>query len=195
MTEQLNSDRQKLDLLRNKLLPLAQRIASLARGSRGVVGLLLTIAALSALWLMLFLQEIFNFSVLTAVIVLGLLALPAIVLGILYIALQKAIGLVDEVNQLINAISTTLDDSYNQAQNLLKTGARQQLAIGGLFSLGSALHELLSLVDDVGGLALKFKTLLLAFNPLYLGAVLISVLVTIALAIASIITGIVMVSV
>ncbi|MCS6812396.1 MAG: hypothetical protein NZ772_02315 [Cyanobacteria bacterium] len=195
MTEQLNSDRQTLDLLRNKLLPLAQRIASFARGSRGAVGLLLVVAALSALWLMLFLQELFNFSVLTAVAVLVVLALPAIVLGIFYIALQKAVGLVDEVNQLINAISATLDDSYSQAQNLLQTGARQQLAIGSLFSLGSALRELLSLVDDVGGLALKVKTLLLTFNPFYLGAVLISVLATIVLAIASIITGIVMVSV
>ncbi len=202
MPEQPSADQKTLNLLQTKLLPLAQRIAGIAKVSNGLVRLLLIVASLSALWLMIYLQEVFNLSLLVALIVLLVLALPAIVLGILYISLQEAIALVDEVNQLIATLTREIGEIHGQATNALRSGGRKNLAIGSLFSLGSSLfslrslvREVLSLTNDVGGLALKLKGLLIALNPIYLVAVLISVLATIVLAIAAIITGIIIVSV
>ncbi len=192
MTEQPNSDQHPtqstLHLLQTRLLPLAQRIAGVARGMRGFVGFVLVISAASALWLMIYLQEVFNFSLGVGLVVLLALGLPAIVLGILYIALHEAINLVDETNRLIAVLSNQLGDVHKQAAAALQAPKGKRMAIGSLFSLGAAVREIVSLGDDVGGLALKFKGLLLACNPLYLVAVVISFLATIVLTITAIIT-------
>ncbi len=195
MTEQPNSDQRSiqntLHLLQTRLLPLAQHVAAVAKGTRGFVGLVLVASAISALWLMIYLQEVLNFSLGVGLLVLLALGLPAIVLGILYVVLQEAIDLVDETNRLIAALSSQLGDVHEQATTALQATKGKRMAIGSLFSLGAAVRDIVSLGDDVGGLALKFKGLLLACNPLYLVAVLISFLATIVLTITAVITVII----
>ena len=189
-TEPASADRQALNVLETRLLPLVQRVSGIARSSSGLVRTLFIVAGVSAVWLMLYLQEVFNFSLGIGIVVLLLLLVPAVILGLFYLALLDAMGLVDEVNELIAALRDKVGDWHGQATTALQSGVRQTFKVGSLFSVGMALRELWSFSDEVGGLALKLKSLAITFNPFVLVVLVIAMVVTFPLALAAMITAI-----
>lgn len=163
-------DPKKLAALLEKLFQLARMAEALARRTINWVRNLALAGLLTAAWLAYDFMEDFTLSMLQALPLLLLFALPSLLLGKLYFVLQETLDLPARLNESVTKIMGKSMDIWQQARQFQAQATATDLKprFSDLRGLGKVLFELRSYGEEASGIVTVMHETLILSNPLSL---------------------------
>jgi len=173
-----------------KLLQIAKMAEAIALRSSRKVRAMFFVGMLSAGWLTYYFIHTFALSLLNALWMILLLALPALVLGKMYLALQKTIGLPQRLLGVVNKIKGKTADFQQKFKTQTQfDAANAKPRFSDLWRLGKALLEVKSLGEEAREIASLLGGASALLNPLFAGVMAVAGAITVFLFIAALTTG------
>jgi hypothetical protein len=173
-----------------KLLQIAKMAEAVALRSSRKVRTMFFVGMLSAGWLTYYFIHTFALSLLNALWIFLLLALPALVLGKMYLTLQETIGLPQRLFGVVNKIKGKTADFQQKFRTQTQfNAANSKPRFSDLWSLGKALLEVKSLGEEAREIASLLGGASALLNPLFVGVMAVAGAITVFLFIAALTTG------
>lgn len=178
-------DPQTSERIKQTLLQLTQRAASIAKRGVTLVRNLFMLSLIIALWLTFFFAQQFGLSAAGVVVLLILLVPPVLMLGWLYRALREIVELPERLNAFYSSTKTTASTVRTEAQEKLKT---RRFALTDVRALAKIAIDLSQLVRESRELPALVSGMLIVMRPIFIGLAGMAIIYTILLAFIAAIT-------
>lgn len=170
-----------------KLLSLAGLIKNLALRFKGVARFLTLGGFLADVWLCYYLKGAFGWSLATSIGLALVLLIPVLLVGWCWFVMEQACDLPQRLSDCLNRGTSYASDALNR---LAGEPVVNQSRVADIGKWGGLVYELRSLSQDTRELFMVFGGSLAFTNPLFIMALVISVLLIFGLLASAFLTGI-----
>jgi len=187
-----NTETAALEELKHKLVAFFKKYAVIAEQSIKKIRFMLVINIIAASWLTFYFCSLFHLSIISAMPLIFVMGLPALLLLKLYLTLNEVIGLPEQIQQIVDhlkektvTIKSGLADKLSESTDIKQNSSK----IKDLFSMSKTLLDIKQVVGDAADLTAGFASALLLASPFFMILAILSTIITGLLAFLSIITG------